>query len=163
MNTGIARESMVSIAELLAPDRPDVVREVRTDPDGNTWRALIRALSERGLVAVFDWEDDPGEIRSLLEALPSFPDDLSWSWYGAYESEVDDLDQAEAVERLLEVVGEGCARIGRVLLSLETGSDSYAVIFMSADDYARVPALGLVGLESVRLGQWSGIEMPSES
>ncbi|WP_156094745.1 DUF6630 family protein [Nocardia lijiangensis] len=158
MNPGNAQESMVSIAKLLAPDEPDVVRGVRAATDGDPWSALIRTLSARGLAAVFDWEEDPGEIRSLLEALPSYPDNLSWSWYGAYESEVDDLDQAEVVERLLEVVGECCVRVGKVLLSLETGSDSYAVIFMSADEYARVPALGLAGLEAVRLGQWSGID-----
>ncbi|WP_431968238.1 DUF6630 family protein [Nocardia sp. bgisy134] len=95
MSPGNAQESMVSIAKLLAPDEPDVVRGVRAATDGDPWSALIRALSARGLAAVFDWEEDPGEIRSLLEALPSYPDNLSWSWYGAYESDGFDVTTSQ--------------------------------------------------------------------
>ncbi|WP_405166707.1 hypothetical protein OG203_17375 [Nocardia sp. NBC_01499] len=152
------REALVLAAGVLVPDQPSVGEGIRAVTDGDPRSALIRMLTERGAVAVFDWEEDPKQIRSLLEALPSYPANLSWGWYDRYELEVDDLDQSEVVERFLEVVGERCSRVGGVLLSIDTGGDDYAVMFMVAEDYTRLSALRVGGFEAVRLGQWSGID-----
>ncbi|KOU47391.1 hypothetical protein ADK56_26410 [Streptomyces sp. MMG1522] len=147
-DAGTARASLAEIAALLAPAHPEVAEEVlraHDDPEGYVsafadrlddrgvdepvddlpWIALIDALSDRGLLAEFDWKEDAAEIRARLEALELRPSADPWALLAAAETALPTHD-------FLHACGRRYREVGEALAVLDIDSDCYPVVGLPA-------------------------------
>ncbi|MFI1189848.1 DUF6630 family protein [Streptomyces californicus] len=147
-DAGTVRASLAEIAALLAPAHPDVAEEVlraHDDPDGYVsafadrlddrgvdepvddlaWIALIDALTDRGLLAEFDWKEDAEEIRAQLAALGSRPSADPWSLFAPAEA-------AQPTYDFLHACGRRYREVGAALAVLDIYSDCYPVVGLPA-------------------------------
>ncbi|MFJ5868462.1 DUF6630 family protein [Streptomyces parvus] len=142
------RASLAAIAALLAPAHPDVAEEVLRahdsphdyvsafadrlndrgidEPvDGLAWIALVDALAAHGLLAEFDWKEDPQEIRAQLRKLESRPSVDPWV---LFETDATTLPTDE----FLSACGRHYREIGAALAVLDIDSDCYPVVGLRA-------------------------------
>ncbi|WP_370967238.1 DUF6630 family protein [Amycolatopsis sp. cg9] len=145
--TAPARDALVAVATLLAPDTPEVPARAAgalDDPGaylrehagrlddrgidepfaGLPWIALVDALADHGLLAEVDWKEDPGEITARLRALRSAPraDEL---WPALAASELPTYD-------FLEAAGSRLRGTGTALAVLDIESDCYPLVLLPA-------------------------------
>jgi hypothetical protein len=168
------REALVAIAELLAPDTPEVGAEVASavddpegyvrghaerldergidDPDvvpGLAWIVLVNALTDHGLLAEVDWKEAGEEIVAELRGLrsnPTRPD--AWAWLDG--AGTDDLDTYDFLERSARELRAS----GTALVHLDIVSDCYPLVFVPAARAEELAALATVaGYEADLLGQ----------
>ncbi|MGW6719970.1 DUF6630 family protein [Streptomyces sp. NPDC054995] len=142
------RTSLAAIASLLAPAHPAVAEEVLRahdsphdyvsafagrlaergvdEPVDNLARiALIDALAAHGLLAEFDWKEDPQEIRAQLRKLGSRPSVDPWALFEAGEMLL-------PTEKFLHACGRRYREIGAALAVLDIESDCYPVVGLRA-------------------------------
>ncbi|MEU7786599.1 DUF6630 family protein [Amycolatopsis sp. NPDC049159] len=144
-----ARDALVAVATLLAPDTPEVAARAAAaleDPaayvrehadrlddrgidepfDGLPWIALVDALADHGLLAEVDWKEAPDEITARLRALRSAPpaDEL---WTSLAASELPTYD-------FLETAGNRLRETGAALAVLDIESDCYPLVLLPATD-----------------------------
>ncbi|MFH8884492.1 DUF6630 family protein [Streptomyces californicus] len=145
-DAGTARASLAEIAALLAPAHPEVAEEVlraHDDPEGYVsafadrlddrsvdepvdnlpWIALIDALTDRGLLAEFDWKEDAEEIRAQLAALESRP---------STDPFFASADTALPTYDFLHACGRHYREVGAALAVLDIDSDCYPVVGLPA-------------------------------
>ncbi|WP_410673738.1 DUF6630 family protein [Amycolatopsis sp. cmx-4-68] len=145
--TAPARDALVAVATLLAPDTPQVAARVAAAHDdpgaylvehadrlddrgidepfpGLPWIALVDALADHGLLAEVDWKEAPEEIVSQLRALRSAPsaDEL---WTALSESDL-------ATHEFLEAAGHRLRETGTALVVLDIESDCYPLALLPA-------------------------------
>lgn len=145
--TAPARDALVAVATLLAPDVPEVAARAAAacdDPGayvlehadrlddrgidepfpGLAWIALVDALADHGLLAEVDWKEAPDEIAGQLRALRSAPpaDEL---WTSLAESELPTYE-------FLESAGERLLGTGTALAVLDIESDCYPLVLLPA-------------------------------
>ncbi|MCX4968292.1 hypothetical protein OHA98_26760 [Streptomyces sp. NBC_00654] len=155
--TDAVRTSLEAIATLLAPARPAVAERTlyaHDDPAGYlrdhadaledrgidepvanlAWIALIDALTENGLLAEFDWKEDPGEIRSLLGRLESRPSVDPWVLFDADEMLLPAFE-------FLEACGRHYREVGAATAVLDIESDCYPVVIVRAARAQELTAL----------------------
>ncbi|MFD4595553.1 DUF6630 family protein [Streptomyces rubiginosohelvolus] len=143
------RASLAGIAALLAPAHPGVAEEVlrahdsphdyvgafadRLDDrgidepfDGLAWIALVDALAAHGLLAEFDWKEDPQEIRAQLRKLESRPSVDPWALFEA------DAAATLPTDEFLDACGRHYREIGAALAVLDIDSDCYPVVGLRA-------------------------------
>lgn len=140
-----ARDALVAVATLLAPDTPPVAERAAAaldDPDaylvahadrldergidepfpGLAWIALVDALDNHGLLAEVDWKEDPGEIAGQVRALRSAPPaDELWTALARIE-----LPTYE----FLEAAGARLRDTGTALAVLDIESDCYPLVLL---------------------------------
>lgn len=164
-----ARDALVAVATLLAPDTPEVAARAAAahdDPDayliehagrlddrgidepfpGLPWIALVDALDDHGLLAEVDWKEAPGEIAGQLRELRSAPaaDEL---WTSLGES---DLPTYE----FLEAAGDRLRETGTALAVLDIESDCYPLVLLPAAGAGDLVALaGAAGFAAAVYGQ----------
>ncbi|WP_089114062.1 DUF6630 family protein [Streptomyces sp. SS07] len=143
------RASLAGIAALLAPAHPGVAEEVlrahgsphdyvsafadRLDDrgidepfDGLAWIALVDALAAHGLLAEFDWKEDPQEIRAQLRKLESRPSVDPWVLFEA------DAATTLPTDEFLDDCGRHYRETGAALAVLDIESDCYPVVGLRA-------------------------------
>ena len=145
--TAPARDALVAVATLLAPDAPEVAARAAAAHDdqdaylrehadrlddrgidepfpGLPWIALVDALTDHGLLAEVDWKEAPDEIAGQLRALRSAPraDEL---WTSLGESELPTYE-------FLEAAGDRLHEIGTALAVLDIESDCYPLVLLPA-------------------------------
>ncbi|CAM5734999.1 DUF6630 family protein [Streptomyces sp. EN27] len=142
------RAALAEIAALLAPAHPDVAEEVlrahdspddyvsafadRLDDrgidepvDDLAWIALVDALTAHGLLAEFDWKEDPQEVRAQLRQLESRPAVDPWV---LFEADTTTLPTDE----FLDACGRHYRETGAALAVLDIDSDCYPVVGLRA-------------------------------
>ncbi|MGW6584088.1 DUF6630 family protein [Streptomyces globisporus] len=142
------RASLAEIAALLAPAHPGVAEEVlrahdspheyvsafadRLDDrgidepvDDLAWIALVDALAAHGLLAEFDWKEDPQEIRAQLRKLESRPSVDPWALFDADGTTL-------STDEFLDACGRSYRQIGAALAVLDIDSDCYPVVGLRA-------------------------------
>lgn len=135
-----ARDGLIAIAGLLAPNQPEVARRAAAahdDPDGYLrrhrvtapvrllpWLALVEALHDHGLVAEVDRREKPDEVVRQLRALRSSPPE-GWEWAADAEFHV-------RTERFLRITAEHLLSVGVGLSALEIGADYYPLVLAPA-------------------------------
>ncbi|MEU9676993.1 MULTISPECIES: DUF6630 family protein [Streptomyces] len=163
------RASLVEIAALLAPAHPDVAEEVlrahdsphdyvsafadRLDDrgidepvDDLAWIALVDALAAHGLLAEFDWKEDPQEIRAQLRKLESRPSVDPWVLFEADASTL-------PADEFLHACGRHYREIGAALAVLDIESDCYPVVGLRAARAGELAALAArAGFSAYELG-----------
>ncbi|PVD10220.1 MULTISPECIES: DUF6630 family protein [unclassified Streptomyces] len=163
------RASLAEIAALLAPAHPDVAEEVlrahdsphdyvsafadRLDDrgidepvDDLAWIALVDALAAHGLLAEFDWKEDPREIRAQLRKLESRPSVDPWV---LFETDASTLPTDE----FLHACGRHYREIGAALAVLDIDSDCYPVVGLRAARSDELTALAArAGFSAYELG-----------
>ncbi|SEF24000.1 hypothetical protein SAMN05421837_102520 [Amycolatopsis pretoriensis] len=142
-----ARDALVAVATLLAPDVPEVATRAAAahdDPDAYVsehadrldnrgidepfpllaWIALVDSLDDHGLLAEVDWKEAPGEIAGQLRVLRSAPaaDEL---WTSLAASELPTYE-------FLETAGERLLGTGTALAVLDIESDCYPLVLLPA-------------------------------
>ncbi|AWL90138.1 DUF6630 family protein [Streptomyces globisporus] len=143
------RASLAEIAALLAPAHPGVAEEVLRAHDsphayvsafadrlddrgidepfgGLAWIALVDALAAHGLLAEFDWKEDPQEIRAQLRKLESRPSVDPWDLFEA------DAATTLPTDEFLHACGRHYREIGAALAVLDIDSDCYPVAGLRA-------------------------------
>jgi hypothetical protein len=143
-----ARDGLIAIAGLLAPDQPEVAHRAtaahddpagyvqrhaaRLDNRGITepvpilpWIALIDALRDYRLVAEIDWKEGPEEVVRALRGLRSSPRD-GWDWFG------DDERFHVRTEVFLRMTAENLRPTGVSLSSLDIDSDCCPLVLPPA-------------------------------
>ncbi|VVJ17999.1 Uncharacterised protein [Amycolatopsis camponoti] len=172
--TAPARDALVAVATLLAPDVPQVAARAAAAHDdpaayllehadrlddrgidepfpGLPWIALVDALADHGLLAEVDWKEASGEIAARLRELRSAPrtDEL---WTSLGES---DLPTYE----FLEAAGDRLAGTGTALAVLDIESDCYPLVLVPsarADDLVALAAAA--GFAAAALGRSGAVE-----
>ncbi|MEV5582581.1 DUF6630 family protein [Streptomyces parvus] len=168
------RASLAEIAALLAPAHPDVAEEVlrahdsphdyvsafadRLDDrgideavDDLAWIALVDALAAHGLLAEFDWKEDPQEIRAQLRKLESRPSVDPWV---LFEADATTLPTDE----FLRACGRHYREIGAALAVLDIDSDCYPVVGLRAARTDELTALAArAGFSAFDLGTDPGM------
>ncbi|MFI0875073.1 hypothetical protein C6W96_00280 [Streptomyces sp. CS149] len=163
------RASLAEIAALLAPAHPDVAEEVlrahdsphdyvsafadRLDErgidepvDDLAWIALVDALAAHGLLAEFDWKEDPQEIRAQLRKLESRPSVDPWVLFEADETTL-------PTDEFLHACGRHYREIGAALAVLDIDSDCYPVVGLRAARADELTALAArAGFSAYDLG-----------
>ncbi|MGX8274064.1 DUF6630 family protein [Streptomyces sp. PBSH9] len=147
-DTDPIRASLGEIASLLAPAHPGVAEEVLRahdsphdyvsafadrlnergidEPvDNLAWVALIDALAAHGLLAEFDWKEDPQEIRAQLRKLESRPSVDPWVLFEADGTTL-------PTEAFLHACGRHYREVGVALAVLDIASDCYPVAGLRA-------------------------------
>ncbi|HKN97660.1 MAG TPA: hypothetical protein VJX10_11125 [Pseudonocardiaceae bacterium] len=135
-----ARDGLVAIAGLLAPDQPEVARRVAAahdDPAGYLkqhpgtapvrllpWLALVEALHEHGLVAEVDRREKPDEVVRQLRALRSSPPD-AWEWAA-------DTEFHARTDEFLRITAEHLRPVGVGLSALDIDADYYPLVLAPA-------------------------------
>ncbi len=142
-----ARDALIAIATLLAPDSPEVatlVYHAHTDPEGYlqahadrldergideaepelAWIAMVNALTDHGLLAEVDWKEAPEDIAAQLRELRSSPEPAAWTWF-------DDTDLP--TYDFLELAGTKLRETGTALAVLDIESDCYPLVLLPAD------------------------------
>ncbi len=145
-----ARDALIAIAELLAPDVPDVadrvvgahddplayvqahaeqlaLRGIREPRPNLSWIALVDALDDHGLCAEVDWKEMwEGVIAPLrrLRSWPTQPDALAWA--DPANTEYDDLPTLE----FLRLAGDRLRRAGTALAVVDIDSDCYPLVLV---------------------------------
>ncbi len=142
-----ARDALLAVATLLAPDAPEVAalaaaahddqdaflqahaerldeRGIGEPFDLLPWIALVNALADQGLLAEVDWKEAPDEITGRLKGLRSAPaaDDV---WTSLVGSELPTYD-------FLEETGNRLYRAGTALAVLDIESDCYPLVLLPA-------------------------------
>jgi len=142
-----ARDALLAVATLLAPDAPQVAtlaaaahddqeaflrdHAERLDERGIDepfellpWIALVNALADQGLLAEVDWKEAPGEITGLLKGLRSAPiaDDV---WTSQAGSEL-------PTHEFLAETGTRLHATGTALAVLDIESDCYPLVLLPA-------------------------------
>ncbi|MEU6937664.1 DUF6630 family protein [Streptomyces rubiginosohelvolus] len=164
------RASLAGVAALLAPAHPGVAEEVlrahdsphdyvsafadRLDDrgidepfDGLAWIALVDALAAHGLLAEFDWKEDPQEIRAQLRKLESRPSVDPWALFEA------DAATTLPTDEFLEACGRHYRETGAALAVLDIDSDCYPVVGLRAARADELTALaGRAGFPVHHLG-----------
>jgi uncharacterized protein DUF6630 len=159
-----ARDALVAIAVMLAPDRPAVAEQAAAahdDPHGFVrrhakrlanrgisepirllpWIALVDALADHHLLAEVDWRENPDEIVRMLRNLDTTPQD-GWDW-------MTEADVHLPTERFLKVSGDHLRTGNVTLASLDIDSDCYPLVVLPA---ARTDELlGLAALARYRV------------
>jgi hypothetical protein len=145
--TAPARDALLAVAALLAPDAPQVAEHAgaahddpgaflvahaeRLDERGIdepfpllAWIALVNALADHGLLAEADWKESPGEITGRLRGLRSAPpaDEL---WTSLARSELPTYE-------FLEAAGKRLHSTGTALAVLDIESDCYPLVLLPA-------------------------------
>jgi hypothetical protein len=151
-----ARDALVQIAALLAPDEPAVARRVtlaHDDPDGYlrahadqldergidepepnlAWIALVDALTDHDLLAEVDWREADVDVVDQLRELRSSPAEESWAWWPA----PNELPTYE----FLQFAGDRLAASGTALAVLDVESDCYPLVLLPAARGAELVAL----------------------
>ncbi|MBW4716362.1 DUF6630 family protein [Saccharothrix obliqua] len=146
------RTALAALAELLAPDAPDVGKRVLSAHDepaefvrahadqlderridepipGLAWIALVDALTDHGLLAEVDWKEDPAEVVAQLKALRSAP--AEWGWVGETDTHVPTYDFLRAAGRRLRA-------LGTALVVLDIESDCYPLTLVPVDHVREV-------------------------
>lgn len=145
--TAPARDALVAVATLLAPDVPEVAARAAAAHDdpgayvlehadrlddrgidepfpGLAWIALVDALADHGLLAEADWKEAADEIAGQLRALRSAPpaDEL---WTSLASSELPTYE-------FLETAGERLRGTETALAVLDIESDCYPLVLLPA-------------------------------
>jgi len=151
-----AREALIEIAALLAPDEPAVAERVALaydDPEGYVrahadqlgergigepepelaWIALVDALTDHGLLAEVDWREADADIVDQLRELRSSPAPESWAWW----PEPNELETYE----FLQLAGDRLGAGGTALAVLDIESDCYPLVLLPAERGAELVAL----------------------
>lgn len=142
-----ARDALVALAALLAPDVPavaDRVTSAHDDPEGYlrthaerlddrgideavpelAWIALVDALTDHDLLAEVDWKEAAGEIVAQLRTLRSSPTDPSaWTWFA-------DLADDQPAYDFLDRAGAELRATGTTLAVLDIESDCYPLVLL---------------------------------
>ncbi|MGW5740150.1 DUF6630 family protein [Amycolatopsis sp. NPDC003861] len=150
-----ARDALLAVAALLAPDAPEVAtlaaaahddqeaflqahaerldeRGIDEPFDLLPWIALVDALTDQGLLAEVDWKEAPEEITGRLRGLRSAPvADDGWTPAG---NELPTYD-------FLEEAGTRLHRAGTALAVLDIESDCYPLVLLPADRGAELVRL----------------------
>ncbi|MDJ1641614.1 DUF6630 family protein [Streptomyces pakalii] len=169
-DTDPVRAFLAEIAALLAPAHPDVAEEVlrahdsphayvsafadRLDErgidepfDDLAWIALVDALAAHGLLAEFDWKEDPQEIRDQLRKLESRPSVDPWDLFEA------DATATLPTDEFLHACGRHYRELGAALAVLDIDSDCYPVVGLRAARAAELTALAArAGFPVLHLG-----------
>lgn len=140
-----ARDALVAVAAMLAPDRPVVAEQAAAAHDdplafvrrharrlanrGITepirilpWIALVNALADHHLLAEVDWRENPDEIVRMLRGLATTPRD-GWDW-------MTEPDIYLRTERFLKVSGDHLREGNVTLASLDIDSDCYPLVVL---------------------------------
>ncbi|WP_328456554.1 DUF6630 family protein [Amycolatopsis sp. NBC_00438] len=151
-----AREALIAVAALLAPDVPQVrerAAAAHDDPDAYlrehadsldergideplpelAWIALVDALADHGLLAEVDWKEAPDEIVGRLRALRSAPAEDS-AWASLAEADLPTFE-------FLELAGGQLAATGTALAVLDIESDCYPLVLLPHARAADLPGL----------------------
>ncbi|MCR6487430.1 hypothetical protein M8542_31840 [Amycolatopsis sp. OK19-0408] len=141
-----ARDALVAVATLLAPEIPQVSRNAaaalddpaayvaehadRLDDRGIDepfpllpWIALVDALTDHDLLAEVDWKEAADEIAGRLRALHSAPAGVAWQELA--ESELPTYE-------FLELAGGRLLGTGTALAVLDIESDCYPLVLLPA-------------------------------
>ncbi|MGW4489782.1 DUF6630 family protein [Amycolatopsis sp. NPDC004368] len=140
-----ARDALIRVATLLAPDVPEVSARATAaldDPeayvrehadrlgqrgidepfDGLPWIALVDALDDHGLLTEIDWKESPDDITAGLRNLRSAPQsDKLWATLA--ESELPTYE-------FLEEAGEQLHALNTALAVLDIESDCYPLVLL---------------------------------
>jgi hypothetical protein len=112
-----------------------------SDPLALAWTALLDGLEAADRVGDIDWKT---ECDTLMWVLDRIAGDIDWSWTSPL-----DLDDVSTLE-FLELTGRHLAARGRLLVSLETGTDHYALVTIDKQDSKELTRL----LRSVSRGRY---------
>ncbi|MEV0297797.1 hypothetical protein [Nocardia sp. NPDC050710] len=146
-------QALLSIAEMLLSDHWWLVTAVRYSLQNpaeshhfGPWRGFLSALGEPyfgglGVLAQFDWKQDPDQVRDMLQRLPSHPGGLSWEWYPGFAATTADWHSGDSTVAFLDRVAEHCRALGFALVSFDTDSDDYAVTFLPIRQVERLSVL----------------------
>jgi hypothetical protein len=138
-----ARDALIAIAGLLAPDQPDVAHRATAAHDdppaylgqhakrlanrGITepvpllpWIALVDALTDGGLAAEVDWREQPDEVVRQLRRLRTSPPD-AWEWAIDTEFHV-------RTDAFLKITAGHLRTAGVALTTLDIDSDCYPLV-----------------------------------
>jgi hypothetical protein len=151
-----ARDALIAVAGLLAPDVPQVrdrAAAAHDDPEAYlrehadrldergigepipelAWIALVDALADHGLLAEVDWKEAPDEIAGQLRSLRSAPDgDEAWATLA--EAELPTFE-------FLELAGGRLAGFGTALAVLDIESDCYPLVLLPVTRAGELPGL----------------------
>jgi hypothetical protein len=142
-----ARDALVAIATLLAPDRPLVAAhatEAHDDPPAYVrhhaarlderditepipllpWIAVVNALTDDDLLAEVDWKESPDEVVWGLRRLRSSPRD-AWDWFADTEFHV-------RTDEFLRITAEHLRDAGVALSWLDIDTDGYPLVMTPA-------------------------------
>lgn len=144
-----ARDALIAVAALLAPDEPDVadrVAHAHDDPNAYlqahadrldergidepvpdlAWIALVDALTDHDLLAEVDWKESARDIVAQLRELRSSPSQPEvWAW-------VDHTDTDLPTYDFLELAGDKLRGAGTALAVLDIESDCYPLVLLPA-------------------------------
>jgi len=151
-----ARDALIAVATLLAPDVPQVrdrAAAAHDDPAaylrehidrldergidepfaGLAWIALVDALTDHELLAEVDWKEAPDEIAGRLRVLRSAPpaDEI---WTSLAEAELPTFE-------FLELAGKRLAGVGTALAVLDIESDCYPLVLLPSARAGDLPGL----------------------
>jgi hypothetical protein len=151
-----ARDALIAVAALLAPDVPqvrDLAAAAHDDPEGYlrehadrldergigepipelAWIALVDALADHGLLAEVDWKEAPDEIVGQLRSLRSAPvGDEAWA--SLAEAELPTFE-------FLELAGGQLAAAGTALAVVDIESDCYPLVLLPSARAGDLPGL----------------------
>ncbi len=90
-------------------------------PANLPWLALVDALIDVGRAWEIDWKEDPSEVRAAIESIAAPPLED-----GAFDA-LDDIDEVDT-EAFLKKCDRALRGVGRALVQLDIGSDSYPLV-----------------------------------
>jgi hypothetical protein len=97
------------------------------------WQSLLEVGDRADIVAIVDWRESPDEIIERLRSLRSAKDSpIPWDRYANFDGE----NVALFCELNRELKGSG-----RSLVSLDTGGDSYALVFFKSETISALESL----------------------
>ncbi|MFC6010613.1 DUF6630 family protein [Nocardia lasii] len=152
------REAWAQVARCIAPTNAAVVEAVVGGTNDDPFDDLRWALNDEGLSAYIDWRSDPGEIRSSLGTLRTFPRKFGWRWFSGFVGDSADWEAGDDTVSLLEEIGERCLGSGSALLSLELDADGYGLTVVDVEHSERLMQLSAQSgrqLRLVRVGAWT--------
>ncbi|MFI2117992.1 hypothetical protein ACH489_26355 [Streptomyces rubiginosohelvolus] len=94
--------------------------------DADPVRASLAEIAAHGLLAEFDWKEDPQEVRDQLRKLESRPSVDPWDLFEA------DATTTLPTDEFLEACGRHYREIGAALAVLDIESDCYPVVGLRA-------------------------------
>ncbi|QDT39035.1 DUF6630 family protein [Stratiformator vulcanicus] len=129
-----AQSIFESRSELVEEWRVKMVTGIEPPTSVNQmWSLLLEVAAEHEIVAIVDWSEFPelivGEICSIRSA-DMFS--LNWQDYANHHGDI---------RELFERIGADCKQEGRLLVSLNTGGDEFALIYLAPKDSDELESL----------------------